>query len=35
MKTTKHYHNLRLTCDDLFLADVIDKFRNYGVCPSH
>ena len=36
----KDYHNLYLICDVSLLADVFEKFRNnrfknYGLCPSH
>ena len=31
MKTLKDYHDLYLKCNILFLADVFEKFRNYGL----
>ena len=36
----KDYHNFYFKCNVLFLADVIEKFRNtsfknHGLCPSH
>ena len=31
MKTLKDYHDLYLKCNFLFLADVFEKFRNYGL----
>ena len=40
MKTMKDYYDLYLKCDVLFLADMVEKFRNnslknYGLCRSH
>ena len=40
LKTVKDYHDLKLKCNILLLADVFEKLRNkslknYELCPSH